>query len=150
MQVVLKQRQVDYRLEDWRELDEASQEMRLAEYLAHDKERGFDLSRDVLVRIRLFRIADQAYRCVWSQHHILMDGWCLSILLQELTQTYESLEAGQTPNLPGTRPYSHYIKWIEAQNRTESRTYWQDYLTELKSANASRLPNIPVGQWTPD
>ncbi|MEQ9451434.1 MAG: DUF971 domain-containing protein [Pseudomonadales bacterium] len=27
--------------------------------------------------------------------------------------------------------------------------YWQDYLTELKSANASRLPNVPVGQWTP-
>jgi len=27
--------------------------------------------------------------------------------------------------------------------------YWQDYLTELKSANASRLPAIPVGQWNP-
>jgi DUF971 family protein len=27
--------------------------------------------------------------------------------------------------------------------------YWQDYLTELKINNASRLPAIPVGQWTP-
>ena len=27
--------------------------------------------------------------------------------------------------------------------------YWQDYLTELKAANASRLPAIPVGQWNP-
>ena len=27
--------------------------------------------------------------------------------------------------------------------------YWQDYLTELKVANESRLPNIPVGQWRP-
>ena len=27
--------------------------------------------------------------------------------------------------------------------------YWQDYITELKAANASRLPSIPVGQWTP-
>ncbi len=27
--------------------------------------------------------------------------------------------------------------------------YWQDYLTELKTANASRLPAVPVGQWTP-
>lgn len=27
--------------------------------------------------------------------------------------------------------------------------YWQDYLADLKQANASRLPNIPVGQWTP-
>ncbi|MGD8832066.1 MAG: DUF971 domain-containing protein [Pseudomonadales bacterium] len=27
--------------------------------------------------------------------------------------------------------------------------YWQAYLAELKEANASRLPTIPVGQWTP-
>ncbi len=26
---------------------------------------------------------------------------------------------------------------------------WQAYLSELKQANASRLPTIPVGQWTP-
>ena len=29
-------------------------------------------------------------------------------------------------------------------------SYWQTYLTELKAANGSRLPNIPVGQWRPD
>jgi DUF971 family protein len=27
--------------------------------------------------------------------------------------------------------------------------YWQEYVVELKQANASRLPTIPVGQWTP-
>tara|TARA_B100001079_G_scaffold208032_1_gene181916 strand:- start:258 stop:644 length:387 start_codon:yes stop_codon:yes gene_type:complete len=28
--------------------------------------------------------------------------------------------------------------------------YWQEYLAELKSANASRLPSVPVGQWRPE
>ena len=28
-------------------------------------------------------------------------------------------------------------------------SHWQKYLTELKVANASRLPSIPVGQWQP-
>ncbi|MEQ8857066.1 MAG: DUF971 domain-containing protein [Pseudomonadales bacterium] len=27
--------------------------------------------------------------------------------------------------------------------------YWRDYMAELKAANASRLPSIPVGQWNP-
>ena len=27
--------------------------------------------------------------------------------------------------------------------------YWQKYIVELRSANASRLPTIPVGQWKP-
>lgn len=32
---------------------------------------------------------------------------------------------------------------------THLERYWQDYLAELKTANASRLPTIPVGQWSP-
>jgi DUF971 family protein len=28
--------------------------------------------------------------------------------------------------------------------------YWQQYLSELKIANASRLPAIPVGKWSPN
>ena len=32
---------------------------------------------------------------------------------------------------------------------TNQDTFWQDYLTDLKQANASRLPNIPVNQWSP-
>ena len=27
--------------------------------------------------------------------------------------------------------------------------YWHDYLTELKTANASRLPSVPIGHWEP-
>jgi len=27
--------------------------------------------------------------------------------------------------------------------------YWREYLMEIKAANASRLPTIPVGHWTP-
>lgn len=32
---------------------------------------------------------------------------------------------------------------------TNQDKFWQEYLVELKSANASRLPTIPVGQWQP-
>lgn len=32
---------------------------------------------------------------------------------------------------------------------THQERYWKDYLNELKAANASRLPAIPVGQWSP-
>jgi DUF971 family protein len=33
---------------------------------------------------------------------------------------------------------------------THQERYWRDYLKELKAANASRLPTIPVGQWNPN
>ena len=33
---------------------------------------------------------------------------------------------------------------------TNQTQHWQDYLSDLKQANASRLPTIPVGQWQPN
>lgn len=43
------------------------------------------------------------------------------------------------------------FSWAFLQDLGQNQDrYWQDYLTELKTANASRLPNIPVGQWTPE
>ena len=32
---------------------------------------------------------------------------------------------------------------------SQQERLWQEYLQELKQANASRLPNIPVSQWRP-
>jgi len=32
----------------------------------------------------------------------------------------------------------------------DQESYWGEYLAELKAANASRLPTIPVGHWAPD
>jgi len=39
-------------------------------------------------------------------------------------------------------------EFLEHLGRDQDR-FWAEYLTELKAANASRLPTIPVGHWTP-
>lgn len=40
-------------------------------------------------------------------------------------------------------------EFLEELGRDQER-YFDEYLTELKQANASRLPNIPVGHWQPE
>ena len=41
--------------------------------------------------------------------------------------------------------------WDYLRELGEQRdAYWQRYLEELKVANSSRLPNIPIGHWQPD
>ena len=41
--------------------------------------------------------------------------------------------------------------WEYLANLAENQeSYWHSYLAELKSANASRLPSIPIGHFTPD
>jgi DUF971 family protein len=38
--------------------------------------------------------------------------------------------------------------FLEDLARNQER-YWQQYLAELAAVNASRLPTIPVGRWSP-
>jgi DUF971 family protein len=33
---------------------------------------------------------------------------------------------------------------------SQSQYYWERYLEEIKAANASRLPTIPLGHWSPE
>ncbi len=41
--------------------------------------------------------------------------------------------------------------WDYLQDLAEHRErYWRDYINDLKAANASRLPTIPVGHFTPN
>lgn len=43
-----------------------------------------ELSKAPLMRLALFRLADDAYQFTWTHHHILLDGWSLPILFKEV------------------------------------------------------------------
>src|SRR5689334_12520511 len=72
----------------WRGLPEAEQRSRLESYLAAERERGFDLSAPPLLRLALFELDPGVHQLVWSQHHLLLDGWSLGILLRDLFACY--------------------------------------------------------------
>ncbi|WP_257208239.1 condensation domain-containing protein, partial [Bacillus cereus] len=97
-------------------------------YTAEDKERGFNLAEDALMRMTILRTNEQTYHVIWSFHHILMDGWCMPIIIQEIFETYYAIQEQREPKLSVVTPYSNYIEWLEAQDHEESSKYWNDYL----------------------
>jgi NRPS condensation-like uncharacterized protein len=66
---------------DWEPMTEAERETELVAYLAADRARGFDPNRAPLMRLAAMRIGPDAYRLVWSFHHLILDGWCRAIVL---------------------------------------------------------------------
>src|SRR3954464_10626903 len=59
LQIVLKAQEVEFSHEDLSRLDSGSRRARLDCYRAQDKARGFDLRRDALMRVQVFRLAEQ-------------------------------------------------------------------------------------------
>lgn len=111
--------------EDLRPLPPAEQENRLQEYLIQDRMQGFDLLSAPLMRLALFRVADDAHRFVWTHHHILIDGWSLPLLLQEVFGYYEAIARGAVINLPPRPPFRDYIAWLQQQDLSRAEAFWR-------------------------
>ncbi len=118
---------------DWREVSEPQQRERLREFLQADRLTDFDLTRPPLMRLALIRVADDARYLIWTHHHIVLDGWCLPIILGELFSCYASLKGGAKPDEPQAESYRDYVGWILSQDQTAAEQYWRKTLAGMTS-----------------
>ena len=123
-------REVVFRVatEDWRGLSPSEQEQRLESFLQADRKQNFDLQAAPLMRLVLFRVADDAYRLVWSHHHLLFDGWSMPIVLNEVFTFYGQFVEGLELSLKPAPQYSNFINWLKQQDSTASETFWRQTL----------------------
>jgi amino acid adenylation domain-containing protein len=127
-QVVLKERLSSVDFKDISSYSDNEKKIFIESYKKTDRETGFDLTKDILIRISLLKTEKEEYKAVWSFHHILMDGWCIGILLKEFMQIYQSLKENKQLTLDKVLPYSDYITWLEKQDKEEAKTYWKNFL----------------------
>ncbi|WP_156628431.1 condensation domain-containing protein, partial [Mycobacterium sp. 1274756.6] len=81
-----------------------------------------DLGASVLFRVALVQLPEDRYRLIITNHHILMDGWSLPILMQEIFATYFG------HRLPPAVPYRRFVSWLAEQDHDAARSAWQKVL----------------------
>ncbi len=130
-----------WKIYDWRGYSKE----KIASLLQNDRKKGFKFDEAPLLRVALihedYPEADkqtniaikERRKIVITFHHILMDGWCLSPLLQELGQFYQALEHNTPINLSTPTPYQHYTDWLHKQDLNAAKCYWQTYFHDLQS-----------------
>lgn len=132
LQVVRQRVPLPWRELDWQDLSAPQQEMQLQELLHTDYVRGFTLSQAPLLRMLLIRLGPQAYHFTWSVHHIILDGWSSSLVFNEVFTCYNAFRHERDLHLPLSRPYSHYIAWLQQQNLASAAACWRRMLRGFK------------------
>lgn len=127
-QVVLDHRPIKIDFQDFRGMDGESQKEKIQQYRDANKERGFDLTRDPLLRVGILQTSDSDYIMVWTYHHIILDGWAQGIIVGELLDSYIAELQGKPLHLPAPIPYQNYINWLSKQDVPSSREFWKAYL----------------------
>ncbi|HDB0262658.1 non-ribosomal peptide synthase/polyketide synthase [Pseudomonas aeruginosa] len=124
LQVVRKRVEVPFSVLDWRGREDLA--AALDELAAGEGRLGFDLSDAPLLRLVLVRTDEERYHLIYTNHHILMDGWSNSQLLGEVLQRYR----GETPPRSGGR-YRDYIAWLQRQDAALAEAFWLPRLRQL-------------------
>ena len=144
LQVVYQKVTVPIEQKDWRELTPVEQQLQFESFLKCDRNLGFDLSQECLMRITLFRLGEDDYKFVWTSHFINMDGWSVALVLSEFVQLYEAFCRERNLSLTPGSSFKNYITWLQKQDFDKAETFWREQLKGLKVPTP--LTNLYVNQ----
>lgn len=138
MQVVHHNAAPEWKYEDWSSLNSKQQEAGIIHYLQTDKQNRFSIDKPCLMRIAAFRISAESLQVVWSFHHLILDGWCLPMLLTEVLENYHAIATNSAINRSVVVPYKQYILWLQNQDTSASKAYWKNELKNITSPTIVR------------
>ncbi len=96
-----------------------------------------DFANPPAFRVGLIPTGGDRHRFVLTNHHILMDGWSLQIVLREIFASYYG------HRLPVAVPYRRFITWLAGRDRGAAQAAWREVLggfeTPTLVAPADRL-----------
>jgi amino acid adenylation domain-containing protein len=111
---------------------------------SEEGKKPFDLTHGPLFRTLLVRMERDQHLLVLAMHHIITDGWSISILFRELARCYEAYlnrEEPQFPELPVQ--YAEYAQWqrenVSGEVLEKQVTYWKN-----KLAGAQTILDLPI------
>ncbi|MEU9430327.1 condensation domain-containing protein, partial [Streptomyces sp. NPDC048342] len=147
VQVVARHAELPWQEADLSGLPEAEAEAEAARLSEAELSAGFDVARGPLLRLLLIRLGERRHRLVMTTHHIVLDGWSLPVLVDELSTVYRA--GGDVRALPPIRSYGDYLAWLGRQDREAARSAWRaelagaDEPTLVAPADPARVPLRP-------
>ncbi|UNC12334.1 amino acid adenylation domain-containing protein [Mycolicibacterium holsaticum DSM 44478 = JCM 12374] len=117
----------------WRyvELDGDSTDLdvdeRIEQICADERAAVCDLVNQPPFRVALIRIAADRHRFVLTNHHIVLDGWSMPILMQEIFAGYHG------HRLPAASPYRSFMTWLAERDHAAAQAAWRELFTGFQT-----------------
>ncbi|MGP4088126.1 condensation domain-containing protein, partial [Streptomyces sp. KR55] len=146
VQVIAREVKLPWRAADLSGLPETEALAERDRLAAEEMAQRFDLAAAPLLRLLLVRLPGNRHHLVLTSHHILMDGWSLPILINEMYATY--LAGGVTTGLPPTTSYRNYLAWLNRQDKEAARAAWRAELAGAEEPTLVAPARPPVSSAT--
>ncbi len=144
IQVIHQEMPIKLEQIDLRHLPASEREVAAMNLAKEKAQLPFDLTTGPLFRVTLMQLAEQEYLMLLVMHHIVSDGWSLSIFIQEVAILYKVLVAGLPSPLPELSvQYADFAvwqrQWMQGKVLEEQLAYWRQQL-----AGVPPVLNLPL------
>ncbi|WP_394846906.1 amino acid adenylation domain-containing protein [Pendulispora brunnea] len=121
----------------------------LLRVLRDEETTPFDLSDGRLFRCRLIVLAPKEQVLCVTMHHTITDGWSVALLLEELFDAYQAIDAGGEPSKPAAEHHlGDYARW---ERRCLQEGHFDSALRHFKGELAGmRRLELPPPPETPN
>jgi amino acid adenylation domain-containing protein/non-ribosomal peptide synthase protein (TIGR01720 family) len=138
-QVIAADMPVSLPLTDLSALSEVERETEAQRLALAESRRPFDLSSGPLVRCTLLRLGDAEHVLLLTMHHIISDGWSISVLFREAILISQAYAAGQEASLPALPlQYADFAiwqrDWLQDEVLKRQLNYWKKQLADAPAA----------------
>ncbi len=130
-QIVLRDIGVDWGESSITDISDDTLRARALRQLATAAAGPFDPARPPLVRFHLVRTGVDVFQLLVTNHHLVLDGWSMPLLIHELLSLYTC--DGDTAELAPPRSYREYLQWLQAQDRDAAIAAWREMLAGIDS-----------------
>lgn len=117
-------------------IEPTARETEASRIAAQESQVCFDLERGPLLRVTLVRLANEDHLVVLAMHHIISDGWSLSVFWNDLSTIWRKYRDGDSSPLPAiVVQYGDVAawerEWLQGWQLTKLLAYWRRQLADL-------------------
>ncbi|ORY02001.1 amino acid adenylation [Basidiobolus meristosporus CBS 931.73] len=108
----------------------------LRAYITSESQKPFDLVNGPVIRVNLVKVGEEEHILLIVLHHIISDGWSITVLQEELSLLYRAYSQGlPSPLHELTIQYADFAvwqrEWLQGENFEKQMQYWKDQLSGI-------------------
>ncbi len=140
--------EIEVPLIDFSHLESGQCESKVSEWFEKISQEPFNLTQEPLFRVYILKLEAQCHLLVLKAHHIVVDGWSMMVILQELSSLYSALCQGKICQFNSPMQFREYIAWQNQQSHTQETSAHESYWLE-KFATSIPVLNLPTDRPRP-
>ncbi len=102
------------------------------EMVLEEAQKMFDLEKGPLLRFKLLKLEQNKHLFLFTLHHIISDGWSMSILVKDVMMLYQAfLKNEPNPLAPLEIQYKDFSEWQNTQidqHSNQHKSYWMQQM----------------------